>query len=283
MKPWFKLYNEILDDPKVQRLEPALFKTWVNLLALACRHDGRLPDMPKIAFILRMGDEEAQTAVAALIDAELIDVNEQCLTMHNWEHRQRSDTSTERVRRYREKNQIDKRDSVSSVSETHVTPLDREGEGEREYTGSSLRSDPPPPRSGEASAFPPGSFEAFWTAYPRKVGKDAASRKFDAIRRSRRVSFDEIMAGLNRYVAAKRSDVDWCHPTTWLSQGRWADEYDADDHRMRPAKTQPGASISQAIDRVFGRSATSNFLHGELDAGDDPYTVIPLQVTYHKR
>ena len=43
MARWFRFYNEALDDPKVQKLPPALFKSWVNLLCLTARHDGTLP------------------------------------------------------------------------------------------------------------------------------------------------------------------------------------------------------------------------------------------------
>ena len=34
-KQWLRLYDDVLDDPEVQRLPPDLFKHWVNLLCLA--------------------------------------------------------------------------------------------------------------------------------------------------------------------------------------------------------------------------------------------------------
>jgi hypothetical protein len=69
-----------------------------------------------------------------------------------------------------------------------------------------------------------GGFEDFWRAYPNKVGKDAAKRKFDALRKSGRVEFADLMGGLERYKASKPPDREWCHPTTWLNQGRWQDQ-----------------------------------------------------------
>lgn len=69
-----------------------------------------------------------------------------------------------------------------------------------------------------------GSFDEFWAAYPAKVGKEAARRKFERIRRGGKVAFPDLMAGLQRYKASKPPDRDWCHPTTWLNQGRWEDE-----------------------------------------------------------
>ena len=50
MSRWFRFYDEALDDPKVQRLAPHLFKTWINLLCLASKEDGTMPSNDDIAF-----------------------------------------------------------------------------------------------------------------------------------------------------------------------------------------------------------------------------------------
>jgi len=34
MSQWFRMYAEVLDDPKVQRLSGDEFKAWVNILCL---------------------------------------------------------------------------------------------------------------------------------------------------------------------------------------------------------------------------------------------------------
>jgi hypothetical protein len=60
---WFRYYVEALNDPKVQRLAPDLFRTWVNLLCIAREHDGNLPVIGELAFKLRMDEEEASRAV----------------------------------------------------------------------------------------------------------------------------------------------------------------------------------------------------------------------------
>ena len=67
-------------------------------------------------------------------------------------------------------------------------------------------------------------FQEFWETYPRKVGKLAAQPAFAKARRT--VSQDQLMAGLDRYLRHKPSYADWCHPVTWLRQGRWMDEYE---------------------------------------------------------
>jgi hypothetical protein len=105
MSRWFRLYDEMLDDPKVQLLTPELFKAWVNILALASRGRGTLPQVEKIAFALRMSIHDAKMKLDELILLGLIDIRpDGSLTPHNWDKRQwASDDSLERVRRHRDK------------------------------------------------------------------------------------------------------------------------------------------------------------------------------------
>jgi hypothetical protein len=66
-------------------------------------------------------------------------------------------------------------------------------------------------------------FELFWQRFPRKVGKLAARKEYDKVRRGG-IGQDELLDGIAQYVRTKPSYADWCHPRTWLSQGRWMDE-----------------------------------------------------------
>ncbi len=105
---WFRFYSEALNDPKVQSLEPELFKHWINLLCVSCNNNGTLPEtFQQIAFHLRISDNAAITVIERLHNATLIDrvnggVNGYRYAIHGWEKRQyKSDTSTERVKRFR--------------------------------------------------------------------------------------------------------------------------------------------------------------------------------------
>lgn len=122
--PWFRFYTEALDDPKVQRLPPHLFKTWVNLLCLAGQNGGMIPSIDDIAFKLRMSAQDAESHVSDLILAGLIDITENGRTPHNWSARQfQSDCSTERVKKHRKI----KAETPCNVSETVTeTPPDTE-------------------------------------------------------------------------------------------------------------------------------------------------------------
>ena len=103
---WFRFYAEALNDPKVDRLPPSLYKTWVKLLCLACTHDrGLLPSVDDIAYHFRISVTDAGQQLDELILSDLIDINaDKSMTPHNWGVRQYlSDTSAARTRKYREK------------------------------------------------------------------------------------------------------------------------------------------------------------------------------------
>ncbi len=115
MSQWFRMYAEVLNDPKAQRLKDADFRGWVNVLCLACQNDGVIPSDDDIAFALRIEGRKAAKLMETLAAARLIDVSETGRTPHNWSGRQyKSDVSTDRVKRFRNA----KRNVSSAVTET---------------------------------------------------------------------------------------------------------------------------------------------------------------------
>ena len=84
MNRWFRVYNELVDDPKVQRLEPPLFKALINLWCLASANEGVLPQVDEIAFKLRMKPEKAQRELTELRAAGLLDDEATGTHPHNW-------------------------------------------------------------------------------------------------------------------------------------------------------------------------------------------------------
>ncbi len=126
---WFRFYNEALDDPKVQRLDGDTFKTWVNLLCLCARHDGLPKSIQDISFALRVDVHGCSTVLSRLADAGLLDrlhggVDGMHYAIHAWDKRQyKSDTSTERVKRFRER-------SSNATETVNETPPDTETDTE---------------------------------------------------------------------------------------------------------------------------------------------------------
>lgn len=103
---WFRFYHEVAHDAKVQLLEPAAFKDWVNLLCLANENAddrGVLPPVKQIAYVLRTTVDDADARIAHLTGEGLFDIDgEGRYRPHNWEDRQPdSDDAAARMRKAR--------------------------------------------------------------------------------------------------------------------------------------------------------------------------------------
>lgn len=104
MSRWFRVYDDLVDDPKIQRLPGDVVKSLLNLWCLASQNDGLLPAVDDIAFKLRMKPAKVENLLSVLGECGLIDSDETGLRPHNWAGRQyQSDTSKERVQRHRDK------------------------------------------------------------------------------------------------------------------------------------------------------------------------------------
>ncbi len=155
---WFRFYNEVVDDPKVQRLSPNLFKAWINFMCIASKYGGALPSIKDVAYRLRITPIRAEVLLDELVKAALFEWVEGVAIPHNWHGRQfKSDGSTERVKRFR--NGL--RNVAETVTETAPTEQNR------------TEQNIPPivPKDGLKYS---AEFEIFWTSYPRKTGKGAA-------------------------------------------------------------------------------------------------------------
>jgi hypothetical protein len=67
------------------------------------------------------------------------------------------------------------------------------------------------------------AFETFWRHYPRRIGKGAARSSFT--RAIRLTTLETMLSAIEAYKAHKPHWQDFCHPSTWLNQERWADEW----------------------------------------------------------
>jgi DNA-binding MarR family transcriptional regulator len=88
MTRWFRVYDDLVDDPKVQRLDPSLFKTLINLWCLTSANRGVLPPINEIAFKLRMKPQKAQRILDRLKAQGLFEDDEKGTHPHNWMGRQ---------------------------------------------------------------------------------------------------------------------------------------------------------------------------------------------------
>lgn len=127
---WFRLYEDVLNDPKLQKLPAETFRGLINIWCIASANNGRLPPMGNLGFLLRMSDADACQLIVDLDKAGLLDTHEDYTCPHNWDGRQfKSDHVSERVKRHRERRRGVAGDDGRNDDETlHETPLDTDTE-----------------------------------------------------------------------------------------------------------------------------------------------------------
>lgn len=73
-------------------------------------------------------------------------------------------------------------------------------------------------------------FSEWWDLYPNKKGKEAAQKKFEKLLEEDKAKFEDLINGVEKYkleVDQKNTPKQYIkHPTTWLNQGCWLDDYD---------------------------------------------------------
>lgn len=239
---WFRMYAGVLEDPKVQRLHPTLFKVWVNTLCVACRlEQPTLPPVGDLAFLLRMPEDETAAALDALVAANLLDRTEQGLEPHNWRARQyRSDVSTERVKRFRAEGVKRYRNGGAAVSET---PPDTDTDTDTDKECAPQGAPAPVPVAGSFTLESPAAkpkkqksagavvepyspeFESFWAAYPRHDGKREAFDKYrPAVKLLGPGAHDRLREAAARYRSRSAGSEFVLYAKTWLHNQRWEDE-----------------------------------------------------------
>jgi hypothetical protein len=77
----------------------------------------------------------------------------------------------------------------------------------------------------DATPAPADAFDAFWTAYPRKVGKGAARKAWPKALKAAGGNPGRIIAGAVAFAVDPNREAAFTpHPATWLNAERWDDE-----------------------------------------------------------
>lgn len=84
------------------------------------------------------------------------------------------------------------------------------------------------------------TFDDFWKAYPRRVGRGAAVKSWDKMTKALKIAPADILKGCHAYAAAmKGKDIQYvAHASTWLNQQRWLDEHSTMVESNEPAYKQ---------------------------------------------
>ena len=104
---WFRMYSEILDDPKVARMTDSQFRIFIYLLAVAseCNREGCIQlTVRDLAWRMRCPEDKFSDALDHLCEEGILARHENGFQVVNWRKRQfRSDNVTGRTKRFRER------------------------------------------------------------------------------------------------------------------------------------------------------------------------------------
>src|SRR5690606_31028038 len=169
MSRWFRFYSNALRNPKVAALSDREFRLWVKLLAVAADNDGFIPEVGLLKHVLNGRLDHLLTGVKALLSAGLIALIGEGYEPHNWWRFQyKSDTTTDHVNNHHAERNVSGTPPEQNRAEADTDSKNVSLENERE-------------------------FEAWYSIYPRRVGKGQARRAYRAARH--KTDADTLMAG----------------------------------------------------------------------------------------
>lgn len=201
---WLRLYDSILDDPKIQMLSDRAFRMLINLWCLAKRRGGVIPDdIGVLMFAFRWPEGRIRDTLQALISARLVERVEDGYAPHDWaQHQYDSDSAAERMQRYRARNK-----QRNALRNSDVLEPDTDTEPE------------------STPCKPPNNFPEWYEAYPRKVGKLGAEKAYQAALKQPGVTAEMLLKAAKNYASSVSGDDPkfTAHPKTWLNAGRWLD------------------------------------------------------------
>jgi len=137
MSHWWRAYDEAMQDPKLLALSDRHHRAWFNLLCVASKNGGTLPNINMVAIELRVSGSRAAEYITIMVTAGLMDETEPGkFTPHNWGGRQfkndvTDSTAAERMRNYRNRNRNADRNADRNVGVTVTVPREQNTETER--------------------------------------------------------------------------------------------------------------------------------------------------------
>jgi hypothetical protein len=104
---WWRSYADTHRNPKIARLSDADFRLWHQLLCVASENDGAIPPAEDLKHVLNKRLDHLSSGLKRLVDGRLISPLNRGYAPTNWDERQyKSDTSTTRVQKFREKRNV---------------------------------------------------------------------------------------------------------------------------------------------------------------------------------
>ena len=228
---WFRFHNEFSSDPKVQMMSEVMQR---RLVMVFCLRSGNVLETlheTEIAFHLRISDPELAETKALFLAKEFIDEDWNVL---NWNRRQYlSDSSTERVREYRQRMKQDetfqKHDetvSVTPVTEDETAPEQNRTEHKKNWSTQDV--------------------ESIYLAYPRRVAPDPAKKAIEKSLKKIHARGEESPAvflmdrvvSFSKQVQRDGTEMKYIKmPQGWFNEGRYDNDeltFSSNGHEPRP-------------------------------------------------
>lgn len=226
MSRWFRFYADAMRHPKVARLSDKDFRLWCDLLCVASERDGSIPCLDDLKHVLKRRLDHLSTGVERLISAGLIASLGDGYSPHGWSERQyKSDVSTERVRKHRDK---------CNVSET---PPDTETDTETELEPKGSCA------SADAPAFTVDDFVEAWNDTAVICGLSQIRKLTDARRRAfnvRRREYPEI--------------ADWQSAFRCLQSNKWMHGDNRNGWRADPDFFLQAKSFTKLVEGQYAQA-----------------------------
>ncbi len=242
MSGYSKLFSSILASTIWEADMPTRI-VWITLLAMSNAKGKVEGSVPGLATFARVPLEQCRAALANLKAPDpdsrskehegrrIMDIEGGWFIINYKKYRDQLNQEERREylrvkqAEYRGKQKSTIVDDVSDKS-TRLTQAEAEAEAEASTTTPLPPSRSKPIRPAAPQALT-DTFNAFWLAYPKKVGKGAALKAWTKLKPSQKVCTRMLEA-----IAEQSVSDQWQkdrgqfipHPATWLNQGRWDDE-----------------------------------------------------------
>ena len=228
-RTYITVHDGMPDHPKITPLSDPAFRLLVTAWCWCSRYhtDGLMP----AATWQRMGPAKPRQD---LLDAGMAtEQPDGSVSLHDYLEHQRSAEEIEELRRKRaESGSLGGKQRASNWQANAVASAKANAVANGKQNPSKTQADTDTELEEEQNQDQgqgllikraPSTFDPWWSAYPRKVGKTAAHKAY--LRSLRSVSALVLLEAAERYRDDPNRDPEFtAHPATWLNRGSWDDE-----------------------------------------------------------
>jgi hypothetical protein len=228
---WFRLYAEFATDPKVQSMPEHMQRRLVMLFCLRSGNGNATFHETELLWALRISPDELAETKALFLAKGFIS---ETWRVTNWDKRQYvSDSSTERVRKHRERRETlqERRETVA------VTPPDTDTDTDTEQKNLKPSSASSEKRSTAVAASDAWFGKEFWPLWPVARNRKAA---MVAARKVKPEDRQKVVAGVKTQSARIAAMERPIHAATWINGARWEDAPDQGLFATQGVELWPG-------------------------------------------